>query len=139
MLGDNKHGIECLRKLNGNIKIIIGNHDTSARIKLYETLENVEIIGYATVLKYNKYHFYLSHYPTLTSNLEKSPNLKLHVINLYGHTHQEEDFYQEIPYMFHCGMDSNNCTPVLLDDAIEKMKEETQKCLEFLDEENITA
>jgi hypothetical protein len=35
--------------------------------------------------------------------------------------------------MFHVGMDSNNCTPVLLDDAIQMMKDETQKCIDMLD------
>jgi hypothetical protein len=37
--------------------------------------------------------------------------------------------------MFHCGLDSNNNTPVLLDDAIVLMKEEIEKCLDFLGEE----
>ena len=43
-------------------------------------------------------------------------------LNLYGHTHQKTDFYENKPFMFHCGMDSNNCCPILLDDIIEKMK-----------------
>jgi calcineurin-like phosphoesterase family protein len=132
MLGDNNHGIECLKRLKGQIKIIPGNHDTNARIALYKKLPNIEILGYAEMLKYKKYNFYLSHHPTMTSNLEKAPYLRMHLINLYGHTHQQGKFYMSMPYMFHAGMDSNNCTPVLLDDAIEMMKEETKKCIEFL-------
>ena len=132
MLGDNNHGIECLKRLKGQIKIIPGNHDTNARIAIYKTLPNVEVLGLAELLKYRKYNFYLSHHPTMTSNLEKAPYLRMHLINLYGHTHQQSNFYMSMPYMFHVGMDSNNCTPVLLDDAIEMMKEETKKCIEFL-------
>lgn len=132
MLGDNNHGIECLKRLKGQIKIIPGNHDTNARIALYKKLPNIEVLGYAEMLRYKKYNFYLSHHPTMTSNLEKAPYLRMHLINLYGHTHQQSKFYMSMPYMFHAGMDSNNCTPVLLDDAIEMMKEETQKCIEFL-------
>lgn len=132
MLNDNEQGMECLKQLNGQIKIIPGNHDTDARLKLYATLENVEVLPMAITLKYKKYSFYLSHHPTLTSNLEKGPYLRMHLINLYGHTHQQGQFFQEMPFMFHVGMDSNNCTPVLLDDVIEMMKAETQKCLDML-------
>lgn len=144
MLKDNEHGMNCLRQLNGTIYIVPGNHDTSTRLKLYDTLENVHVltsnvnelkIG-AIYLKYNKYNFYLSHHPTMTSNLEKAPYLGLHLINLYGHTHQQKSFYNDIPYMFHVGMDSNNCTPVLLDDAIQMMKDEVQKCIDMLEEDN---
>ena len=133
MLGDNGYGLSCLTKLKGHIKIIPGNHDTPTRLALYKQLDNVEVLGLAELLKYRKYNFYLSHHPTMTSNLEKAPYLRMHLINLYGHTHQQKPFYQDIPFMFHVGMDSNNCAPVLLDDAIELMKQETQKCIDMLD------
>ena len=134
MLGDIEYGMSCLAQLNGHIKIIRGNHDTDRRWALYSTLPNVECIGWAEVLKYKKYQFYLSHHPTITSNLEKAPYLRMHLINLFGHTHQQNKFYMSMPYMFHVGMDSNNCTPILLDDAIEMMKAETQICLDLLGE-----
>jgi calcineurin-like phosphoesterase family protein len=133
MLGDNAYGIGCLEQLSGQIKIIPGNHDTASRLSLYKLLPNIEVLGLAEMIKYKKYNFYLSHHPTMTSNLEKAPYLRMHLINLYGHTHQQKPFYQDIPFMFHVGMDSNNCTPILLDDAIELMKEETQKCIQMLD------
>ena len=138
MLGDNAYGIECVKRLNGHIKLIRGNHDTDARWKLYATLPNVELIGWAEVIKYKKYQFYLSHHPTMTSNLDKAPYLKMHLINLFGHTHQQKMFYDDTPFMFHVGLDSNGNKPVLLDDAIEIMKQETIKCLEFLDETPVT-
>lgn len=138
MLGDNEYGMSCLRQLNGTIKIIRGNHDTDARWKLYATLPNVECIGWAEVIKYKKYQFYLSHYPTMTSNLEKAPHLRMHLINLFGHIHQQNKFYMDTPYLFHVGLDSNNCTPILLDDAIEMMKKEIQICLNMLGEGQIS-
>ena len=134
MLGDNTHGIECVKRLNGHIKLIRGNHDTDARWKLYATLPNIELIGWAEAIKYKKYQFYLSHHPTMTSNLEKAPHLRMHLINLYGHTHPMSKFYQDMPYMFHVGLDSNNNRPILLDDAIELVKEETKRCIEMLGE-----
>ena len=134
MLGNNNYGMGCLAVLNGHIKIIPGNHDTATRLELYKKLPNVEVLGLAEMIRYKKYNFYLSHHPTMTSNLEKAPFLRMHLINLFGHTHQNKQFYQDIPFMFHVGMDSNNCTPILLDDAISLMQEETQKCLELTGE-----
>ena len=50
MLNDNAHGIECIKRLNGHLHIIYGNHDTDARKKIYDELD-AEIIGWATMLK----------------------------------------------------------------------------------------
>ena len=140
MLGDNEYGMNCLSQLNGTIIIIPGNHDTKTRLDLYETLPNVRVVktnipdtvAAGIYFKYKKYMFYLSHHPTTTSNLEKSPHLRAHLLNLFGHTHQQKKFYNDIPYQFHVGMDSNNCTPVLLDDIIQMMKDEVQKCIDML-------
>ena len=68
----------------------------------------------------------------MTSNMEDNPSLKAHVINLYGHTHQVTNFYNEIPFMYHVGMDSHNCTPVLLEDIINEITEKIKECEEQL-------
>ena len=129
MLNDNDKGMEYLKKLNGKIHLLRGNHDTNSRISLYAAAPNVVSTGeYATVIKYGKYSFYLSHYPTLTSNLENTASLSQHVINLFGHTHQQGNFYNDIPFMYHVGMDSHNCTPVNIDQVIEDIKREVQVC-----------
>lgn len=132
MLGDNEYGMSCVRRLNGTIKLVRGNHDTDVRWKLYSELPNVELLGWAEVIKYNKYSFYLSHFPTMTSNLEKSACLRMHLIGLHGHTHQKKNFYSDIPYLFNVGLDSNNNTPILIDDAIKMMKLEFQKCIDMI-------
>ena len=129
-----------VRQLNGTIILIPGNHDTDTGPALYATLPNVKVIqsgieglkATSVMLKYRKYNFYLSHQPTMTSNLDADPHLRANVLNLYGHTHQQSHFYEDRPYMFHAGLDSNNNTPVLLDDVIEMMKVEVQKCLDML-------
>ena len=133
MLGSNEHGIHCLNRLNGQIKLILGNHDTNTRKQLYENLYNVEVMpGWSMPFDYNKYHFWLSHHPTITSNMEKSPEIRRHLINLYGHTHQKDKFYQDQPFMFHVGLDSNNNTPILIDDIIEEIKKKVNECYSFL-------
>lgn len=120
MLNDNELGLERLRCLNGNLHIIRGNHDTDIRMSLYKEA-GFHVIGCADIFHYRRYHFYLSHFPTLTANLEKE-SLHQCTLNLYGHTHQKTNFYEDRPYMYHVGLDSHNCYPVLLDDIIEEMK-----------------
>ena len=133
MLGDNAQGIYCLSQLNGKLHILTGNHCTSARQKLYHTLENmVEFCGCATTIKYKKNQLYLSHYPTITSNMEANPHQA--VFNLYGHTHQTTNFYNGQPFMYHVGVDSHNCYPVLLDDIITEIKNEINACITALGE-----
>ena len=118
-------------RLNGRLHIVLGNHDTPARIEMYRFCRNVVEIVYATMIHYQGYHFYLSHFPTLTANLEKE-HLKQCTINLFGHTHQQTNFYNDMPFMYHVGMDSHDCYPVLLDDAIEEMKNKVKECKEQL-------
>lgn len=119
--------LETLKALPGRLHIVRGNHDTDKRWLAYASLLNVAALRNAIYLDYRKYHFYLSHYPTLTGNLEKE-SLHQCTLNLYGHTHQTTNFYQDLPYMYHVGVDSHNCYPVLLDDIIEEMKNKVKEC-----------
>lgn len=119
---------ELIERLNGNIVIITGNHDTDKRYEMYLSCKNVvNVIDCSYQIKYNKKILYLSHYPTITSNLEE--DLKKSVFNLYGHTHQKTNFYNDNYFMYHVGVDSHNCFPVKIDDVIEniisKIKEES--------------
>ena len=137
MLGDSEKGIEWVKKLNGKLHIIRGNHDTDRRWKMYQNLlPNVVECQNAIYLKYNGYHFYLSHYPSLTGNLEKEA-LKQMTLNLYGHTHQMSNFYEDRPYMYHVGVDSHACYPCRLDDIIGEMKDKMRECQLFLEEEEL--
>jgi calcineurin-like phosphoesterase family protein len=131
MLNDNEHGLKCLRRLNGRIHLVRGNHDTDARWKLYSELENVVEMENVIVFKYRKYHFYLSHFPTLTANLEKE-SLHQCTLNLFGHTHDKRRFFEDRPYMYNVSLDAHNCVPVLLDDIIEEMKAKVQECVDML-------
>jgi calcineurin-like phosphoesterase family protein len=131
--GADKHeeGLELISALNGKLHLVRGNHDTDKRWAAYKSLPNVVEMENAIYLKYNGYHFYMSHFPTMTANLEKE-TLKQCTINLFGHTHQKTNFYNEIPFMYHVGVDSHNCMPVCLDDAIKEMKYKVKECLEIV-------
>ena len=138
MLGKNNVGIECISRLNGRIHIACGNHDTSTRRSLYLELPNVWSLEWAFMLPYKKYHFFMIHFPCMTGNLEKE-SLKQMTLNLYGHTHQRSNFYEDRPYMYHVGVDSHDGYPVLLDDIIQEMKDKVKECIDFLDEATAAA
>ena len=126
MLEDNIKGIHCMQQLNcQNIKIIPGNHCTDTRINLYKQY-GFEVIGYATPLKYKGYHFYLSHYPTITSNLDIDKPLNRRTINLCGHVHTQDKFLDmNKGLIYHVELDAHNNYPVLIDDIIEDIKHYT--------------
>ena len=127
MLNDNETGLKLLKQLKGHIIIVLGNHDTDVREALYRECWNVCDVVPAARLKYKGYHFFMTHYPCFTANLEKE-SLKQCTCNLYGHTHQKTNFFQDIPFMYHVGVDSHNCAPVLLDDIIEEMEAKVLEC-----------
>ena len=120
-LGMLEQNRELISQFNGRLHIILGNHDGPIRQKMYIELPNVVECVWAIMLNYHKYHFYMSHFPTLTGNLEKE-SLKQMTLNLYGHTHQNTNFFEDIPYMYHVGVDSHNGFPVSLDNIIEEIK-----------------
>lgn len=121
MLNDNDAGMAAVASLNGRIHLILGNHDTVARQQLYQQLPNLIEMTYAIILKYGKYHFYLSHYPTLTGN--DKPGLRANLLNLYGHTHQKLPWSFYSPYMYNVGVDAHNCKPIEIEDVISEMRE----------------
>lgn len=131
MLNDNDEGLRLIKSLKGNIHIVLGNHDTDSRIEFYNQCWNVVEVENALRLKYNGYHFFMTHYPCITANLEKE-SLKQCTINLFGHTHQQNNFYQDMPFMYHVGVDSHKCVPVSIEQVIEDCKAKVKECKAFL-------
>lgn len=121
MLGDNSIGMNILKQLNGNIHIIRGNHDTDNRLIQYKMLPNVVEICDAKYLRYKKYHFYLTHYPCLTGNLERE-SLKQGTINLCGHSHFNQVIKViENSIMYHVELDAHNCYPISIEEVIQDL------------------
>ena len=124
MLGDNYTGCQKLNQLAGKIYILAGNHDTSTRVQMYANLRpTILTMGLAYILKYQGYRFYLSHYPTIVGNYDADKPLKQRTINLCGHVHTQDPFYDaDKGLIFHVELDTNNNKPWLLDDIIEDIK-----------------
>ena len=126
-LGDVEEGIRLIAKLNGYLHIMRGNHDTDKKVERYLELPNVVSVQYADVLKYGKAVFWMGHYPTITANYDDDKPWAKHIVCLFGHTHQEQPFYNDNPYMYNVGMDAHNCIPITIDEIvadIRKKKEE---------------
>lgn len=127
MLNDNEKGIECFSRLNGQIFLIAGNHDTSNRLDMLYTDERTKhkMQGwwYAWLIKYGKFSIYMSHYPTLTSNYDQK-HFSQHVLSLHGHTHQRTNWLDpKNPFLYHVGLDSHNNTPVHIDEVITDIRQ----------------
>lgn len=122
--------VRTINKLNGRIHLIIGNHDTKAKIRLYSKQPNIIEIVYATQIEYKGRQFYLSHYPTLTADLHTNPDRA--VFNIHGHIHDKNKFYEDRPYMYNVSCDVHNNMPVSIEKVYSDIMEEIKKCTSFL-------
>lgn len=123
MLGNLNDGLNYMKQINcKNLYIVYGNHDTDTRRQAYWGLpQNIIEASDALTRKYRGLHFYFSHYPTLTGNIQKE-SLNQMTLNIHGHTHQQDVFMDkdQFPFMFHAGVDSApDMKPWNLDDIID--------------------
>ena len=131
---DEAQALSMLQKLNGYLHIVLGNHDTDRRKDLYEQFPNIVEIALAMRFRYKKYGFYLSHYPTICSNMDSGKPLHDMVINLCGHSHTKDPFADwDKGLIYHCELDAHDNEPILIDDIIEeiKLKIESEKLTLF--------
>ena len=116
-LNDNEEGMKLMRRVPGKKYIIYGNHDTETRQALMR--EEFNCLGYAHMQKFCGYNFYLSHYPTITSNYDVDKPLKRRVINLCAHSHTKNRF-KDMKYglCYHVELDCHQNKPVSIADII---------------------
>lgn len=127
MLGNNDIGIKFIKQLNGKIHIIRGNHDTETRLELYRYCWNIVEVCDAKYLKYDGISFFLSHYPSLTSNYDENKPLKTRLVNLCGHVHTQNPYCDfDKGLIYHCEVDAHKCTPVSIDNIILEIKEKVK-------------
>lgn len=130
MLGDFEQGLSYLKQLKGKIHVCLGNHDTAKREQAYRDLGwDVQLCAR---MKYKKISFYLSHYPTITHNIDEKELWQV-VVNLCGHTHQTANFYHDDPWMYHVGVDSHDGYPVSMDQVLADIRAEMKRCEEMPD------
>lgn len=124
---------EVLNKLNGRIHLVTGNHDTPSKITEYTSWNNIVEIADALRIRYKKREFFLCHYPVLTASLEQDPDKA--VINLFGHTHSKDKFYEDRPYMYNVTVDANDNKPVEIEEILTAFNDKVKECISKLGEE----
>lgn len=129
--GTTNPGVKYLKQLNGNIHVILGNHDTSKRIEIYKTLPNIKSVTHSAKIKYEGLTFFLTHMPCLTGNLEKELINQM-TINLSGHTHMKEKFFYDLPYVYNVAVDAHGCKPVGIDKILQDITYQMTRCKEEL-------
>ena len=119
-------GLALLDKIPGRVHIVKGNHDSDKKWWGYTSHCNWNLVEAenAIYLKYNKYHFYLSHFPTITSNHDDNKSLKQRLLCLCGHSHTPDKWadFDKGP-IYHVEVDAHDCKPILLDSIIQDFKD----------------
>lgn len=109
---------ETISRLNGHKHIILGNHDVKKKwygLMSKPELQIVRVVD-THLLKYNGEHIWLSHYPH--RSWKNSSHGAYHA---YGHCHGTMPPYNRSGDV---GVDCNKFFPVLVDDFIEKLKDQ---------------
>lgn len=104
---------EILDQLNGKIILVRGNHDTKNRLEYFKEYGiEVKDIDY---ISYKGRFFILCHFPIASEefiNMVRKDNSE--VVVLYGHVHSNAPTGY-VNGTYHVGMDTNNLTPISLE------------------------
>lgn len=118
-LGDKSLIPDFIRRLNGHISFIMGNHDNS-NIMLEMCKQGlIESISWEDVIKVGKKTIILNHFPFGSL---PDPATNYPVIQLHGHVHSTP--YKPWNYFdnqYDVGVDNNNFTPVNLAELLDKI------------------
>lgn len=117
-LGTNiEENIEYIKSMNGKKYLAIGNHDSDAKIKAYKEANLFEDIQFAYRIRFKKYEYLMTHYPTLVSNGEDPKP----VWNIHGHDHDFTIFH-DYGHNYDVCMEAHNCYPISLDQIHQEIK-----------------
>lgn len=122
---------DILPKLNGRIIIVLGNHDTHSKIKKYLDCGVIVTPDYYAIAVDNSSgkKIIMCHYPR--NMIKEDTDSYGSILNghaddylwLYGHIHSAAPHgYNQNDNSYHVGVDTNNLTPVLLDDVLKSIK-----------------
>ena len=110
--------IAYIKRMNGHKHLIIGNHDSDAKIKAYREAGIFESIEYGHRMRFKKYEYLLTHYPTLVWNGEDPKP----VWNLHGHDHDSIVFHEHLGHCYDVCMEAHNCYPTPMEQIHAEIK-----------------
>ena len=120
-MGPVENAIPLIKRLNGKIILIRGNHDTPKRLAAYTEL-GIEIhdIFY---LPYSGKFFIMCHFPIASKEfMDMVRNDNSEVVNLYGHLHHHAPTGY-VDGTYHVGLDTNNLKPISINKIWEECEE----------------
>lgn len=128
-LDDIPQAAKWISYLNGTILLVSGNHDTQAKMNYFKNechnlmaVNGVYNHSFAAMLKLNKINYYLSHYPTLTSNYDEQYFIQ-HIISLHGHTHSPKTWEDaNNPFLYNVAVDAHGGYPIHIDQITADIK-----------------
>lgn len=110
-----------LKRLNGKIILIRGNHDTKNRLELLE--RNGVIIKDIDYVSYKGLFFIMCHFPVYNPDFVKMiRDSNTEGILLYGHIHEKASTGYTGEGTYHVGVDTNNYTPINIEDLWQEIK-----------------
>lgn len=113
---------KILPQLNGHIRLVCGNHDEKRRLRKFEEY-GVDILAYRDgyYFFYDGVSFYMNHFPYEQTGINLCAD-----IYLYGHVHDNAPkglVEKDGTYSFHVGVDTNDLTPVNIENITKLYKE----------------
>jgi len=117
--GDPVATVEIFNRLNGKKILVRGNHDKDQLIHALKKNDTIRIFRDYLELyhKPSKLVVVMMHYPILSWR-----NASHGSIHLHGHSHGGIDHLNTNERRMDVGVDSNNFTPLLIDDVVAKLQ-----------------
>lgn len=113
---------DILNRLNGDIILIQGNHDTRTKMKYYEEL-GIKTMQLYHFLYKDKY-IIMCYFPINNSDYWKMlVQDNAEIIYCYGHIHDKAPTGYHGDKMYHVGVDTNNYTPISLEQIYREVKQ----------------
>lgn len=117
--GDLEKITSIIKRLNGTIILIRGNHDNDTRVELYKSL-GIKVYERFYNLKFGGRTFHLEHY-------DNPRNYNSTDIFVHGHTHSPHKFCDK-PNLYNVAVNAHNSYPVSIDTVLNEVQmQEEQK------------
>lgn len=112
IMGPPEQAISILNSLKGHIVLVRGNHDTRAKLALYERYPEKITVKDIAYLNFGGLFFVMCHFPlTSESFMEMVLRDNSEVVVCHGHTHDKDPFFTVENHVFNVSADVVDFTP----------------------------
>ena len=100
-------------RLNGEIHLITGNHDTRAKLEVLKKMPNIVAVDFASFARYKNLFLVLNHFPMTDPEFLDMVNTEnSEVFCVHGHVHDKQPFFVGEKHAFNVSADVVDFTPV---------------------------